>query len=248
MPDRSIDDVVNDLSQIVDWCWQHNSRLGYFPAMYRKVTLRIKGGIANGQFEDGDRLERLDIVFAKRYIDAFNEYHQGIRPTQAWDYAFQAAGRSEPMIMQHLLLGMNAHINLDLGIAAAEICLGQDMASLRSDFFEVNQVLAGLLDEVQDGMNVSSPFYLAIDRLGWKADEAIGIFSLRQARRHAWHRARLLHKSPAEKVPAIIETIDRKVTILAKLICPPYNPVNAIARVVSASETPEPRQIIEELF
>lgn len=245
--DGSIDDVLWNLTQIVDWCWDKNSRLGYFAALYRKVTLRIKSGIDNGLFEDGQRLERLDVIFARRYIEAFNQHRQGARPTQAWDYAFRAAGRTEPMIMQHLLLGMNAHINLDLGIAAAEISRGQDLDSLQRDFFEVNQVLAGLLDEVQEEVNVSSPLYRLIDRLGWRADEALGIYGIRQARKSAWHRARLLHRSPAEEIPGIIDAIDRKVTSLARLICPPHDPVNALFMAISETETPEPRQIIEEL-
>ena len=43
---------------------------------------------------------------------------------QCWSVAFHAAHRRPPIIFQHLLLGMNAHINLDLGIACAEVAPG----------------------------------------------------------------------------------------------------------------------------
>ena len=50
--------------------------------------------------------------------------------------------------MQHLLMGMNAHINLDLGIAASEVAGGNSIHDLKSDFMKVNDILAGLLSEI----------------------------------------------------------------------------------------------------
>jgi len=38
--------------------------------------------------------------------------------------------------MQNLLLGMNAHINLDLGIAAVQTCGGADLIMLKDDFLQ----------------------------------------------------------------------------------------------------------------
>ncbi|MBK6326441.1 MAG: hypothetical protein IPF56_10965 [Chloroflexi bacterium] len=44
MTGETIDDVIHDLTAIIDECREMDSRLGYFPAMYRKVTAQIKEG------------------------------------------------------------------------------------------------------------------------------------------------------------------------------------------------------------
>lgn len=247
MPALTIGEVITSLTEIIDDCKQENSRLGYFPAMYRKVTLRIDDGIRQGRFEDGRRMERLDVVFANRYIEAFHAYRQGKPTTRSWAFTFDMTQRSFPLVIQHLLLGMNAHINLDLGIAAAEVCRGQDLKSLKNDFFAVNAVLSSLLDEVQQSVNESSPLFRILDRLGWRADEALGNFSIRHARRSAWRKALELHQLPEGQLTTRIDAYDREVATLARLLCPPLELGDALLRVISDTETQEPRQIIEEL-
>jgi len=44
----------------------------------------------------------------------------GQTPTESWVKAFDATEFWWLIVLQHLLMDMNAHINLDLGIAAAE--------------------------------------------------------------------------------------------------------------------------------
>lgn len=95
------------------------SRLGYFAALYRRVTMAVKQGVADNIFQDGARMERLDVIFANRYLDALQEFRNGQPTTMSWRAAFQAAAHWYPLVLQQLLVGMNAHINLDLGVAAA---------------------------------------------------------------------------------------------------------------------------------
>jgi hypothetical protein len=68
----SIDDVISALDKIVLTSKQNNDPAGYFAALYRKVTITLKEGIASGFFDDGSRMEQLDVVFAKRYLDAYS--------------------------------------------------------------------------------------------------------------------------------------------------------------------------------
>lgn len=244
----TIKHVIDDLSEIIAECQQANSRLGYFPAMYRKVTVRIKEGMENGRFQDPDRLEHLDVVFAQRYLHAYRQYRQGQQPTRAWAYAFDRAQEPQHTVLQHLLLGMNAHINLDLGIAAAEVCQGCELAPLKNDFFAINEVLAGLLNEIQDDLNQSSPLFQHIDTLGGQTDEALGNFSLRHARRSAWRKAIALHQLAPSDYPAAIHRYDRSTSRLARLICPTSGVVQALSNVISRREIEEPRQIIHILL
>lgn len=244
---ETIDNVISDLTDIINECRQANSRLGYFPAMYRKVTVRIKEGVENGRFEDPERMERLDVTFAQRYIEAYRQHRQGQPPTRVWAYAFERCLDPQPSVLHHLLLGMNAHINLDLGIAAAQVCQDCALEPLKNDFFEVNQVLAGLLDEVQAGVNHSSPLFRAIDALGGRADEALGNFSIQRARHAAWEKAQALHQLAPEAHPALIDRYDLAASRLAQLICPPFSITDVFARLSRESDPLDPREIIDAL-
>ena len=66
-------------------------------------------------------MEKLDVIFANRYIKAYYQYQTQQPASKTWEAAFVEADNYWIIVLQHLLLGMNAHINLDLGIAAAQI-------------------------------------------------------------------------------------------------------------------------------
>lgn len=83
-PAKTIDEVIAQLTMIVEWSKQNNSRMGYFAALYRKVTIQVRKGIEDGSFDDGPRMERLDVIFANRYIHACYQYQTGQTPTQSW--------------------------------------------------------------------------------------------------------------------------------------------------------------------
>src|ERR1700675_963940 len=148
-PAATIDEVIHRLDDIVARSIRNRSRLGYFAALYRKVTAKVREGIAEGRFDDGPRMERLDVAFANRYLTALSQFEQGGRPGPCWLASFKAAAAWRPIILQQLLLGMNAHLNFDLGIAAAEIAPRDELPSLEHDFNEINTILAGLVAEVQ---------------------------------------------------------------------------------------------------
>jgi hypothetical protein len=143
-PARNIDEVIARLTDIIDISRQKSSRLGYFAALYRKVTISVKQGILNGRFENGARMGALDVNFANRYLEAYELHRKGETPTASWQVSFEASERRRPLILQHLLLGINAHINLDLGIAAAETSPGAQLPSLKHDFDMINKLLADL--------------------------------------------------------------------------------------------------------
>jgi hypothetical protein len=132
MPLTDIDIVLARLDDVIEEAREGASRAGYFAAMYRKVTVAVRDAVVAGRFADGDRMARLDRVFAERYLDAYDQWRTGAVPTIAWQVAFDATRRWRPIIVQQLLAGMNAHINLDLGVAAASVAPGTELVGLRS--------------------------------------------------------------------------------------------------------------------
>jgi len=83
-------------------------------------------------------MEWLDIISVNRYIHACYQYQTGQMPAQSWVRAFNETEHWWPIVLQHLLIGMNAHINLDLGIAAAETMPAGELADLKGDFDKIN--------------------------------------------------------------------------------------------------------------
>jgi hypothetical protein len=159
-----------------------NSCLGLFPTLYRKVTIRVQEGIEGGRFQDGPRMARLDTVFANRYLEAYAAFRSGQPCSACWRVAFDAAARWRPTVLQHLRLGMAAHIQFDLGIAAATVAPGPSLAGLGSDFMAINAVLGELVGEVQE----------ALDLAGGDLDERLARFGMDATRDGAWRFAQEL--------------------------------------------------------
>ena len=102
MPAQTIDDVIQRLDNIIDRAYSQKSRLGYFAALYRKVTIGVNEGIAEGIFEDGERMERLDVIFANFYLQALAQYRDNQATTRSWKFAFDASKRWWPIVEQQL--------------------------------------------------------------------------------------------------------------------------------------------------
>jgi hypothetical protein len=150
MSATTIDEVLARLDGIIEQSIATHDRRGYFAAVYYRVTSAVKAGIAAGEFEDGPRMERLDVTFANRYLAAYDAYERGEPTTLAWKRVFDAALHADLFVLQHLLLGMVAHIALDLGIAAADVAPGAALASLHRDYQRVNDVLATLVGTIEN--------------------------------------------------------------------------------------------------
>ena len=215
---ETIEDVIESLEKIIDWAYQENSRLGYFPALYVKVTREVKEGIQAGFFDDGPRMERLDVEFADRYLDAFYAYRDGRPLTKSWQVTFEAAENRNLLILQHLLLGMNAHINLDLGIATAKISQGTEIASVERDFNRINGILTKLTNKVQRKIDTLSPWMAVLDWVGGRKDERFADFSLEVARKGAWMFAKEMAGSDTEQRQHAIQVRDHLVAGLEYLL------------------------------
>ncbi len=184
-PPATLDDVLASLEAIVDEAIQTRSPIGYFGALYERVTLAIKRAIVARSFEDNDRMGLLDRAFAGRFLDAWDRHKRGAAPTASWAVAFDALSDRGTLIIQHLLLGINAHINLDLGIAAATIAPGAAIGSLKDDFDKINAILARLVGAVQLALDEVSPRFKTIEAVAWVEDKIFD-FALDAARDGAW--------------------------------------------------------------
>jgi hypothetical protein len=246
-PAASIDEVVSRLDAAIARSRRENSRLGYFACLYRSVTVRVDQGIAAGRFQDGPRMERLDVIFANRYLAALEAYQAGRRPTRSWVAAFDAARGGSLLILQHLLLGMNAHINLDLGVAAAQTSPGREIRGLRHDFHEISRLLGEMLDGVQDKIARVSPWMGVLDRLGLRTDEDVCTFCLGGSRDLAWKWAQRFAATDRARLAREIGALDHVVAALAKPIRSPSLYLRPVLASIRMREPNEVARVLDAL-
>lgn len=244
---KTIDEVILSLDRIIEWSQKNKRRTGYFAALYRKVTVQVKEGIRNSLFDDGKRMERLDVIFANRYLEAFEQYQALKEPSLSWKLAFDATKRWRPIVLQHLLLGMNAHIELDLGIAAAETADGESLPDLKEDFFKINAILGSLVNEVQAELASVWPLLKLIDFLAGDTDETLARFGMKIARGHAWKVAQELSGLSAEdRALKIVET-DRKIAAMGRVILNPAYLIRIVLILIRIGEIRSVPKIIQIL-
>lgn len=213
IPASNISEVITELDIIIEKCLNQNDKLGLFASLYRKVTLRVQEGIQSGMFDDAARMERLDVIFANRYLEAYQEYNSQLPTTSSWYITFQASKEPNMLLMQHLLAGMNAHISLDLGIASAQVASGKPLAELKRDFDTINQLLSNLVDDVQSAMGQSLIMMKALDWIAGKTDEKLARFSLEFFRNRAWLITTILYNLDEPIRSQSIMALDKQTTM-----------------------------------
>ena len=242
-----IDDLVAEMRAAVDNARARDDRSGYFAGLYLGVTTAVERGLRDGDFATPERLSDLTVTFARRYLDALG-LHNGVgRPPESWQVAFEAARTWRPTVLQHLLLGINAHINLDLGIAAAQVAPGESIVDLEPDFIQINELLAGLVWDVQSRMNRVSPLYRFVDDITGDVDHAVVNFSIARARNAAWQLARQLAPLDQASAESIISDRDVEVARLAQRVLRPGTIASTGLFVVRLTELRHPREVIDIL-
>lgn len=244
---RSIKEVLDRLDAEIEVAVREGSRAAYFACLYRGVTQRVAEGIQAGRFRDGPRMERLDVVFANRYLAAIHAHRTAQALTRSWQLTFEAARLNRLVILQHLLLGMNAHINLDLGIAAAQTAPGSALLALKHDFDEISRLLGEMLDDVQSRIARVSPWMGLLDRAGGRSDEEICSFCLGGSRDLAWRWAQRFAAVPRAAVPQEVECLDRVVALLTRPIQRPAPAVAAALTLVRARESSNVARVVAAL-
>jgi uncharacterized protein DUF5995 len=184
---ETIDDVLRNIDQIIDWAIKAESHIGYFAVLYKRVTLAIRGAINEGVFDDGHRIEELDVAFARRYFNALNAYFypdecQGL--TLPWGVAFVGDQDDQAIILQHMMAGLNAHITFDLGLAVLAIA-ANSLDSLENDFNRVNAVLCSQIPGILKVVDQLSP---DLRWARWLIPDEVGVLkeALTKLRRGAW--------------------------------------------------------------
>ncbi|MFC7228432.1 DUF5995 family protein [Salinirubellus salinus] len=163
-----------------------------FLTVYARVTSAVEAGVDDGRFADPHWVARYLVAFADHYRRAFDAFERGDlrRVPDPWQLAFDRACSPDTLVLQDVLLGVNAHVNYDLALALHDVGIDPERPRKRADHRAINETLASLVDEEQELLAARyAPGIADIDASLGRLDEALSMFTLRQGRRHAWRGA-----------------------------------------------------------
>jgi len=249
MPEaKTIEEVIEELTRIVEESKAANSRIGYFAALYREVTITVKQRIdEGGYFEDDERMKRFDVIFANRYLTALDHMRRGEKPTKVWDFAFEVTGQWWPITLQHLLLGINAHIGLDLGIAALETTGPEGLPALEGDFDKINALLASLVGSVKDRLATVWPPLRWLNRYLGDVEDTLINFNMKIARDSAWNFAKALAALDPTAREAAIARRDEDMLVISHAVRNPGVYLSAVTKLIRLGEQGSVAEIIRIL-
>ncbi len=193
-------------------------------------------------------MEHLDVLFASRYLDAYYSWVSGKKTTTSWQIAFETATENKSLVLQHLLIGMNAHINLDLGIAAANVMSGFALDDIHNDFNAINNILASMIDNVENCLTKVNPLMKLLDLNWYNFDEMLVQFSIDKARDGAWNFAKEISGKTGDDFNECINIRDQQIAELGKIIIHPIGfLLKTIVKLIRLFEKKNVVKVIEFL-
>jgi len=139
-----------------------------FALLYLNITNQSIVAIQNGYFDNGDRLIDFILIFARRYLNAYDNYYvNNVRPSGPWNEAFMYADSGRSSVLENLNQGINAHINYDLGIIVYNTTYTSTTDAV--DYNRVNDILfytaapgnAGVAQRYDPTGTLSNPLVVA---------------------------------------------------------------------------------------
>ena len=191
-------------------------------------------------FDDGHRIEQLDVVFAHRYFNALNAYfypdeYQG--PTLPWEVAFVGDQNDQAIILQHMMAGLNAHITFDLGLAVLAIA-ANSLDKLENDFNRVNALLCSQIPGILDVVEQLSPEFRWIRRV-LPNEVALLKRMVTKLRRSAWYFAIYMALAPGECEGEAVNQESWTAAMGAWYLQPParFTPFPMLVRAIAKRES-----------
>lgn len=224
-PFGSVEQVLEDLGRLERVFRDQGDDRAIFATAYRRMTLGMRVHLDGDLFEDPDWVRAYLVAFGEYYRRALLlwEYGEIDHIPDAWELSFGTAERGEALVLQDLVLGVNAHINHDLPFALEDAGVEHGRTRKHRDHDRVNRVIGRVIDAVQDRVVEHYSAALGhLDTLLGPVDETITHFSLTKARDHAWSRGVALTNAPdTDERRRLHSQIDDTTEVLAQIVLAP---------------------------
>jgi len=127
-PFIDLDDAYTRMKCTNDYLIAHNDEVAVFLTLYVETTFQVRKAIRETDlFVHKAWMEKYTTRFAELYRQALYNWHFGDKNAvpKAWAISFQHAQQRDILIGQHLVLGINAHINRDLAHALFDVVVSE---------------------------------------------------------------------------------------------------------------------------
>ncbi|WP_448337647.1 DUF5995 family protein [Chloroflexus aurantiacus] len=189
--------LTQRMTALVEQWTAVSDRRSIFLACYQRMTENMLSAVARHDFFDPDWVAHLIGSFADYYFAALAAWERDQSGPAVWQYTFTYANRQNASVAQHLLLGVNAHINYDLVLVLDDL-LHQEWPLLsaeqqrqrHADYLAVNRVIEQTIDRVQD--EVIAPYSATLqllDAVCGPFDEWCTARLIRNWRNDVWRQA-----------------------------------------------------------
>ena len=221
----TLDDVVDGLAARERQFRAAGDRRAVFLTLYGVVSAEMRERVRRGAFADSAWVHRYAVAFANLYREALehDEAGRAADVPKAWRLCFDAARAGRGLVLQDLLLGVNAHVNNDLPLALSAVSIDPDRTARYGDHTAVNAVLADITERAtQQIASLYAPGVALLDDCAGEVDELIGLFSLQVARESAWEGAVSLANARGPLERRLISTlIGSRAAVMARLLLAP---------------------------
>ena len=226
---QTFDDVVEGLGTLERRFRQRADRRSVFSTLYGAVSVAARERVAQRSFEDNQWVQRYAVGFANMYRVALEHYEAGrlAEVPRAWQLCFDFSAGGNGLVLQDLLLAVNAHVNHDLAFALSAVSIGPDRASRHRDHTRVNQIFASVLETATERIaSLYAPGLRTIDESAGQIDELVGLFSIEVARESAWEGAVSLANARIDTERKLTaKLISSRAAVMARLLrAPSLNP------------------------
>ena len=192
-PFASVSDVNERLARTESYLRERGDRRAVFLTVYSRMTATVQTAIDDGAFLDSEWAASYLVAFAERYRRALVAFERRAFESlpRPWLIAFAAAARSEALVAQDALLGINAHITYDLTYTLGDVGIDPDRDGKLADHDRINAILAHLVQTVQDALveTYAAVEIAGVDRLLDPLDDRLALLGLKGSREFAWRNA-----------------------------------------------------------
>lgn len=221
----SLDDVVAGFGELERRLRTAGDRRCIFLTLYGVVSTEMRDRVARRAFRDTAWVHRYAVAFANLYREALESYDSGRRNAvpKAWRACFDATASGRTLVLQDMLLGVNAHVNNDLPLALDRVSIDPERDDRRRDHDAVNGVLASVTERATQRLAaLYAPGLTNLDDCAGELDEILTLFSLETARDSAWESAVALAnaRNPVERGLAA-HLASARAAVLARLLLAP---------------------------
>lgn len=191
-----------------------------FLRCYCMMTGNMLTAIEQSRFHDNEWVGKLLHRFADYYFDALACFDCGEPVPLVWKAVHNASSQANLHTLQHLLLGVNAHINFDLVLTLYELLEPEwknlspdDQLHRYQDHYLVNQIIKETIDQVQDEIvEQYSPSMDLVDKAMGRLDEWLLGNLITRWREGVWENTQqMMNCSNEEQKKAFVAQLEKDV-------------------------------------